>query len=432
MAAVYLAAKLRRKRDLISERGGCGVKNRRILIIVGALTAVWLISSLGAFFLEKGDANANIKTMGDGLWWGVVTFLTVGYGDRFPVTTEGRWLASFLMMSGVAATGILTARISAWFLEEAILGRRRNVDERLKGHLIICGWRDDMKDLLEHLVSEESGKSAEKIVLVGNMSREKIDKIREDKRFQKLNFVVGDFFRVDILQQAFPERASRVLILADRAPSQTGMSPSAEEADARTIMAATALSKLAKTAFITAEIIDPNLSSYLRMAGVTDIIYSRQYSRLLLGTAASGTGLANVLNDLLDPKSGTALKTVNIPEALYNLTYSEVCKSMDPTGRTLFVGLIEHSGNAHTIRDRALRDAQKTSNVKKLIDNLQSVKQIRCNSPVFNPAAEYVVRPGSVLIVIRVEKDAARVSGAPEAFADPASAMPSPMTGSAA
>ena len=223
-----------------------------------------------------------------------------------------------------------------------------------------------------------------------------------------------------------------MLILADRAPSQTGISPSAEEADARTIMAATALSNLAKTAFITAEIIDPNLSSYLRMAGVTDIIYSRQYSRLLLGTAASGTGLANVLNDLLDPKSGTALKTVNIPEALFNQTYSEVCKSMDPTGRTLFVGLIEHSGNAHTIRDRALRDAQKTSNVKKLIDNLQSVKQIRCNSPVFNPAAEYVVRPGSVLIVIRVEKDAAGVSRAPEAFADPASAMPSPMTGSAA
>jgi len=50
------------------------LKSRRVLIIVAALTAVWLLSSLGAYYLEVGDANANIKTVGDGLWWGVVTF----------------------------------------------------------------------------------------------------------------------------------------------------------------------------------------------------------------------------------------------------------------------------------------------------------------------------------------------------------------------
>jgi len=403
-----------------------------VLIIVAALTAVWLFSSLGAYYLEVGDANANIKTVGDGLWWGVVTFLTVGYGDRFPVTTEGRFLGAFLMMSGVAATGILTARISAWFLEEAILARRRNVDQRLKGHFIICGWRDDMKDLLEHMVGKDTGNGAEKVVIVANVGREEIDSIREDKRFEKINFVGGDFFRVDILQQAFPDRASRVLILADRARSQTGVSPSAEEADARTIMAATALGKLAKTAFVTAEIIDPNLSSYLRMAGVTDIIYSRQYSRLLLGTAASGTGLANVLNDLLDPKSGTALQTVDIPEALHNKTYAEVCKAIDPSGQTLFVGLIEHSGNAHAIRDRALREAQKTSNVKKLIDNLQSVKQLRCNSPMFNPPAEHVVPLGTVLIAIKVDRGAATAAGAPEVQNQNPPGLGGPKLGSAA
>lgn len=387
------------------------MKNRRVLIIVAALAAVWLASSLGAFFLEQGDTNANIKTIGDGLWWGVVTFLTVGYGDRFPVTPEGRMVGVFLMMSGVAATGILTARISAWFLEEAILARRRNVDDRIKNHFIICGWRDDMKDLLEHMVGNETGMAAEQVVIVANVSREKIDEIREDKRYEKVNFVGGDFFRVDILQQAFPDRASRVLILADRAPSQSGVIPSPEEADARTIMAATALGKLAKTAFVTAEIIDPNLSSYLRMAGVTDIIYTRQYSRLLLGTAAAGTGLANVLNDLLDTRSGTSLQTVHVPDNLVSKPYSEVCKSIDSSGRTLFVGLIEHSGNAHAIRDRALREAQKTSNVKKLIDNLQSVKTIRCNSPVFNPPADYVVSPGSVLIAIRVGESSAAAGG---------------------
>lgn len=281
------------------------------------------------------------------------------------------------------------------------------MEERIKNHFIICGWRDDMRELLEHVIGHDTGIPAEKVVIVANVAREQIDAIREDKRFEKLNFVGGDFFRVDVLQQAFPDRASRVLILADRAPSQSGAAPSPEEADARTIMAATALGRLAKTAFVTAEIIDPNLSSYLRMAGVTDIIYSRHYSRLLLGTAASGTGLSNVLNDLLDPRSGTSLQTVQVPESLFNKTYREVCRSIDSTGRTLFCGVIEHSGNAHVIRERALREAQKTSNVKKLIDNLQSVKSIRCNSPVFNPPDDYLVAPGSVLIAIRVSQSSA-------------------------
>ncbi|NBQ53613.1 MAG: hypothetical protein EBU49_08545, partial [Proteobacteria bacterium] len=70
-------------------------------------------------------------------------------------------------------------------------------------------------------------------------------------------------------------------------------------------------------------------------------------------------------------------------------------------------------GNAHAIRDRALREAQKTSNVKNLIDNLQSVKQIRCNSPMFNPAADHVVPPGTVLIAIRVARGVTTAAGGP-------------------
>jgi len=40
--------------------------------------------------------------------WAVSTMTTVGYGDRFPITSEGRFVAMFLMAAGVGAFGTLS------------------------------------------------------------------------------------------------------------------------------------------------------------------------------------------------------------------------------------------------------------------------------------------------------------------------------------
>ena len=45
--------------------------------------------------------GANITTIGDALWWGIVTIATVGYGDYYPVTAVGRIIAVFMMLSGI-------------------------------------------------------------------------------------------------------------------------------------------------------------------------------------------------------------------------------------------------------------------------------------------------------------------------------------------
>ena len=42
---------------------------------------------------------------------------TVGYGDRFPTTTEGRLLAVLLMLVGISLVGVITASVAAWFVK---------------------------------------------------------------------------------------------------------------------------------------------------------------------------------------------------------------------------------------------------------------------------------------------------------------------------
>ena len=41
-------------------------------------------------YFERDMPNANIHSYPDALWWAVTTITTVGYGDRFPMSPEGR------------------------------------------------------------------------------------------------------------------------------------------------------------------------------------------------------------------------------------------------------------------------------------------------------------------------------------------------------
>lgn len=89
----------------------------------GALTAAAIVAVLMILFSSiailqvEDDPKSNIKTAEDAVWWAYVTITTVGYGDRFPVTTEGRVIAALLMTVGVGLFGTFTAWLASWFVE---------------------------------------------------------------------------------------------------------------------------------------------------------------------------------------------------------------------------------------------------------------------------------------------------------------------------
>ena len=81
------------------------------------LAVLMVIFSSDAILQVEDDPNSNIKTAEDALWWAYVTITTVGYGDKYPVTTEGRVIAAFLMTAGVGLFGTFTAFVASWFVE---------------------------------------------------------------------------------------------------------------------------------------------------------------------------------------------------------------------------------------------------------------------------------------------------------------------------
>jgi voltage-gated potassium channel len=90
----------------------------------GAFSSVMLIALLMVIFSSiailqfEVDPNSNIKSAEDAIWWAFVTVTTVGYGDKFPVTTGGRIIGAMLMITGIGLFGTFTGFVASWFLEE--------------------------------------------------------------------------------------------------------------------------------------------------------------------------------------------------------------------------------------------------------------------------------------------------------------------------
>jgi voltage-gated potassium channel len=82
--------------------------------VAAAAGGVVVIGSLVAYHAEH-PVNSEFATVGDALWWGIVTLTTVGYGDIVPKTPTGRWVAVVIMLTGIAVLGLLAGSLASFF-----------------------------------------------------------------------------------------------------------------------------------------------------------------------------------------------------------------------------------------------------------------------------------------------------------------------------
>ena len=83
----------------------------RVALVAGGIV---VIGSLVAYHAEH-PVNPEFATVGDALWWGIVTITTVGYGDIVPQTATGRWAAVTIMITGIAVLGLLAGSLASFF-----------------------------------------------------------------------------------------------------------------------------------------------------------------------------------------------------------------------------------------------------------------------------------------------------------------------------
>ncbi len=82
--------------------------------------ALLLLGATVVYFLEK-DANPQMGSFLDALWWGVTTITTVGYGDVVPVTPWARFVGIILMYTGTVLFISFTSLVATSWVRVAII-----------------------------------------------------------------------------------------------------------------------------------------------------------------------------------------------------------------------------------------------------------------------------------------------------------------------
>jgi voltage-gated potassium channel len=102
---------------VVNRKASSQLRGQVATYMAGGTTLLAFVAALAVLDAERGAQDSNINDFPDALWWAIVTMTTVGYGDHYPVTTMGRYVALGLMIAGIALLGTVTATLASWMTD---------------------------------------------------------------------------------------------------------------------------------------------------------------------------------------------------------------------------------------------------------------------------------------------------------------------------
>ncbi|XP_072307963.1 potassium voltage-gated channel subfamily KQT member 2-like isoform X2 [Eucyclogobius newberryi] len=102
-----------------------------------------ILASFLVYLAEKED-NEQFETYADALWWGLITLTTIGYGDKFPITWNGRLLAATFTLIGVSFFALPAGILGSGFaLKVQEQHRQKHFEKRRNpaAGLVQAAWR---------------------------------------------------------------------------------------------------------------------------------------------------------------------------------------------------------------------------------------------------------------------------------------------------
>ena len=361
------------------------------LLLIGLYTllcyAYWLV--------EVGPGGR--KTFLDILLWNNINIIfSRGYTDFVPTTWPGRALLMvfilFSMLFLSTIIGYVSSKINAYSDSPA---RRIKKVQALTDHIIIFGWKNDMKALIADILRKSGKLTAEDIVIVNNAPELKMQALLMDRELKGIQYIRGDFTEEQSLLNANVKNAATALVLGEAHESLD-----AELVDSRVFVCALMIKALNPRCHVCALVQTERYRNYLAAQNCDEVIYTEEYSRYILSTATSYTGMANVVRALLDSGNGISIKILPVEEAWLGRRYGELADYYKNEKGILTLGVLENMGAEKTIKHSILADAMKSSNYGEIIQKLKTVKDAELNHPLLNPPDDYALGINSGVIVL--------------------------------
>jgi len=351
---------------------------------------VWAVGSFSIILFESG----NIDTIGDAIWWTIVTITTVGYGDFFPLSLPGRILAIIIMFFGIGLISVLTGSISSIFTTKKIMEGRGLENLKLKNHIIICGWNSNVEKVLSNISKLSSESEDVKIAMINDMGEDQMNGIiaRFKSDTLKIHFVRGDYALEPILNKACIEHAKSAIIISD---------DTVENDDDKTILTVLTIKNKLPNLKVVAHVSQQDKLPYLKRAKADEVIVNDTYESFMAATHVLEPGVPQAVNQLLDLHSAHRFKSMTIPDSYIGKTFSDITTYFKENQNSLCIGLFienENVGFGDFLSSES--DALDAFIERKLKEAGHSLSEENKVDVFLNPDNNHIIQRGQGAIVI--------------------------------
>lgn len=332
-------------------------------------------------------------------FWDIVVYnLLAVTGNDYMFTDNGwtRIVGIFVLILGMVGLSTITGYVSSAFVERRLnLEKGAKKMQSMKGHIVICGWKNDIKMLIQGILRKNKGLKVSDIILINNAEDGRIQNLRDDEELKGLNFLRGDFTEEQTLVKANLKEASKVLIIGE---NQENLDD--ELVDSRVFVGALLVRKMNAKCHICAEIKTERYKNYLESQNCAEVIYVDEYARYILTTSTNYSGMSKVMSSFLDNGDGVSVQISPIREEWIGKTYGELFQWYKKEQNILMLGVLENMGVEKELKHQILSEAQKSTNYGEIIQRLKSVKTLETNCPHLNPPDGMVLEKSMGAIIL--------------------------------
>ena len=123
-----------------------------IFTSISVIAVLMMMFSAISILQVEHDPGSNIKTAEDAIWWSFTTVTSSGNGEKFPVTVEGRIIASLLIVAGkVFFVTFMGYIVSMFILEERKKGKNRAPDKFMEYIVTTLVKEEDENETIDEI-----------------------------------------------------------------------------------------------------------------------------------------------------------------------------------------------------------------------------------------------------------------------------------------
>lgn len=330
----------------------------------------------------------------DNLLW-LFVFSISGYdGNRFPQSTISQVIATMVPLIGLSGLLALVGLLTSDHVKNRMLASRGMKTTKLKNHILLCGWNENVPHLARNLVHENISRKRPVVILAD--IEEDMPLVTHNLQHELINFIRGTATRRKDLDKANLVEADIAILVADG---------DAADPDATTILKILTIETYCKeletdgfrdqkrkNIYTIAEISNTRNFSTARDAKVDEIISLGHIRSKIFAKAAHNPGVSSFINEILTYDDFNDIYSIDVMEnsALAGSTFDEILRVL----RTHHILLLSIS-----IFKR--EDPNETSAFLKTHNLSRRV----ITNPIDTDELRYRTQPGDSLIVLAQYED---------------------------